>query len=135
MRYLVAFILVVALGLTSCSQKDTGSCGEEPCTADFAMITVWLADSTGNAYVPDSVQTYNTAGIKLHQSTTPSVPNSNYYTIVDDGNMNNIGKFMFNTVAFHVYKNNAIVKTDSFVVSANCCHVFKQNGVDTIVVK
>ena len=134
MRYLVSFLLIGFL-LASCSQKDTGSCGEDPCTTSFDMITFWLQDSVGNAFVPDSVQTFNTAGIKLHQSTTPSVPNTSFYTVIDDGDMNNIGKFMYNTVAVHIYKNNAIVKTDSFIVSANCCHVFKQNGADTIVVK
>lgn len=135
MKYLFS-ILLTGLFFTSCRQKDTGACGDVACTADFAMINVLVQDSVGNAFVPDKVETFNiSTGALLHQSTTPSVPNTNYYTVVDDGNKQVIPAFAFTTVEFRVSKNNMIVKRDSFIMSSNCCHVFKQVGVDTVVVK
>lgn len=100
------------------------------------MINVLLLDSIGNGYMPDKVETYNvSSGALLHQSTTPSIPNTNYYTVVDDGNKQAIPAFAFTTVEFRVTKNNMIVKRDSFIMSSNCCHVFKQAGADSVIVK
>ena len=132
---LIILVFIASLFVVSCSQKSTGSCGEEICTTDFAMVNVVLKDSVGNNFIPDKVETINTSGTVLHQSTTLSIPNSNSYTVIDDGDINKIAKLSFNTVLFRIYKNNMLVKTDSMIVSASCCHVFKQNGLDTIVVK
>jgi hypothetical protein len=135
MRYILSIVLVGFL-FTSCTQKDTGACGDVVCTADFAMINVVLQDSVGNAYIPDKVETYNiSSGALLNQSTTPSIANTNYYTVVDDNNKQAIPMFAFTTVEFRVTKNNMVVKRDSFIMSSNCCHVFKQAGTDTVVVK
>lgn len=134
MRSLV-LIFIGSVLLCSCQQKDTGSCGEEICTTEFVSLSVILKDSLGNNYIPEKVETYNTAGTMLHQSTTPLIPSENAYTIIDDGDKNEITKLSFNTLAFKIYKNSTVVQTDTFIVSSDCCHVFMQSGYKTIIVK
>ncbi len=118
--------------LTQCN-NDTTSCEKTMCTADFRMITVTLKDSIGNDYVPDKVETYYNGSL-IKQDTLPSVPMQNVYTIIDDSNLQQIRLNINREVTFKIIKNGVVIKQQIYVVKADCCHVSKVNGLDTIIV-
>ena len=101
---------------------------------EFRMITVSLKDSTGNDYIPDKVETYLN-GTLIHYDSIPAVPAQNVYTIVDDSNLQTLQLNVNKDVNFKVIKNGSVIKEQVFTVKADCCHVSKVSGVDTIQIQ
>ena len=134
MRGLSLLILLTGIGWSSCTQSGDGSCAEENCSADFVMITANITDSIGNPFYPDSTVTITENGKRLHTQNSPTFPSTSQYTIIDDSHMNSLAKFFVSTVYCKVYKDDSLIHTEPYAVSANCCHVFKQSGSATIVV-
>ncbi len=127
--------IAVWLALASCGPKRIPeSCNGVICTAEFRMLTVYLQDSLGNAYTPDKVETYDVNAHLINMQTIPAVPGGNAYTYIDDHNLSDLGVNMANEVIFKVIKHNATVKQDTFTVKADCCHVIKISGADTLTV-
>lgn len=134
-RLLGLGILSIGIFLCSCGRKRLpDSCVGAICTADFRMITVQIKDSVGADFVPDKVETYNSNAELINYQTTAAIPGQNVYTIVDDGDLNDLGVNIENEVTLKIIKNNAVIATQSFMVKADCCHVIKISGTDVIVV-
>lgn len=127
--------LVVGISLfTQCNNSNSTSCEKTMCTMEFRMITVSLKDSTGNDYIPDKVETYLN-GTLIHYDSIPAVPAQNVYTIVDDSNLQALQLNVNKDVNFKVIKNGSVIKEQVFTVKADCCHVSKVSGVDTIQIQ
>jgi hypothetical protein len=99
------------------------------------MLTVYLKDSNGAAYTPDKVETYSTDMQLINTQSSTAIPGESMYTYIDDSNLDDLGVNTPNEVIFKVIKNNTTVKQDTFTVKADCCHVIKISGADTLVVQ
>lgn len=136
MKSIVVFIsmcLYISIGMMAC-KSSSNSCANTMCTADFRMITVMLKDSVGNDYIPDKVETYYN-GTLIHQDSISSVPMQNVYTIIDDNNLQSLQLNINRDVTFKIIKNGLVKKQQGYVVKADCCHVSKVSGLDTIIVQ
>lgn len=123
----------ISITLLNCN-SSSNFCANTMCTADFRMITVTLKDSVGNDYIPDVVETYYN-GALIHQDSISSVPLQNVYTIIDDNNLQSLQLNINRDVTFKIIKNGSVKKHQSYVVKADCCHVSKVSGLDTIIVQ
>ncbi len=128
--------LLFAIFICSCGNKRIpDSCTGAMCTADFKMLTVFLKDSNGAAYMPDKVETYSIDMQLINTQSGPTIPGESMYTYIDDSNLNDLGVNTPNEVIFKVIKSNTTVKQDTFTVKADCCHVIKVSAADTLIVQ
>jgi len=127
-------LLVAGFSLFTQCKNNSTSCDNMMCTTEFRMITVSLKDSIGNDYIPDKVETYLN-GTLIHYDSIPAVPVQNVYTIVDDSNLQALQLNVNKDVVFKVIKNNSIVKEQTYTVKADCCHVSKVSGTDTLQIQ
>lgn len=135
-------LLFIAIGFSLFSiqcKKNCGSpninedCSLVLCTKEFRSISVQIKDAQGNPFVFDKTET-KLNGTVIHSETQASDPTLGNCTIVDDSDMQDLGTNQQQTVSFLVYKNNQVVSTATFVVSADCCHVDKVSGNSEIII-
>jgi hypothetical protein len=98
----------------------------------FAMITVQLTDTAGEPVKLDEVYTLRTgngAKISFEQNTT-----GGRYTVLDDSYQKELSNITddFRLVGI---RNGVKVVDESYTLGADCCHVRKESGRDSIIVK
>ncbi len=132
LKAIVFFLIVI---ITSCGTKKTpNSCVGVICTADFRMMTIKLVDSLGADFLPDKVETYKDDSVLIQSQMGPVIPGQNMYTIVDDGNLKDLGVNIENNVLFKVFKNGQVQKQQLFKVKADCCHIIPISKDSVLVV-
>lgn len=128
--------LLSGIFISSCGIKKTpDSCKGAICTAEFRMLTVYLKDSSGADFIPDKVETYNSNAQLINYQTAPAMPGESVYTYIDDNDLADLGVNIENDVVFKIIKNNQVIKEQPFKVKADCCHVIKVSGADTLIVQ
>ncbi len=120
-------------GMIAC--HNTNSCEKVMCTADFRMITVQLQDSSGNPFVADKIISINNTNQILHTDTGMLLGDGRYYTIADDSHLKLLQQdTSYRSIIMKVIKNNDTLASASYTIAADCCHVSKVAGKDTIVI-
>ena len=98
----------------------------------FASVNVAVTDKNGNSI---NLQDFYT--INIATGDTLRYNNSSWqegaYTVLDDSYVSKMHneKFQFR---FAGIKNNATVVNELYTISADCCHISKEAGKDTIVI-
>lgn len=133
---LIALLLVSAPAFmgTSCKRVATNSdpCAGVMCTMMFAMITVQVTDADGIPAKLDEAYTVrngNGAKITVEQHMTDG-----RYTVLDDSYQKELSN-KTDDFRFVGIKNGIRVVDEPYTLGADCCHVRKENGRDTIIVK
>lgn len=127
--------LVVALLMQSSGCKDPvppSECGDIACTMMFAMVTVEVKDQQANKVILDEYYTIREkTGDKI--TSQSNTPDSGTYTILDDSYVTTLKN---KSEQFHFIgkKNGAEVINETYVISADCCHVNKVSGKSTITI-
>ena len=117
----------------TCNSKNGNnkSCEGVICTAMFASVTVHISNTAGQPVVLDDTYTIRKKTgekIKPGQNTADGS-----YNVLDDSYRSIIA----NTSEFFQFigiKNGVQVVNESYIISADCCHVNKVSGKDSIVV-
>ena len=136
MKYNLFSLFLLIVFATACNKKKLpDSCEGVMCTANFAMISVNIVDSVGNPFLPQKVETVNMQNDVVLVDTNASIPFQNMYNVLTDSEKDILGINIENTFIYHVYQNNNIVATDTFIIKADCCHIIKVKGNNTLVVK
>lgn len=128
-------LLFFVLVFTNCNKKttqQTNVCEGVACTAMFAMINVDLKDSTGSPYTADTTYTIRTDNNDTISVSTTITAGT--YTILDDGYVSKMQNKQY-TFRFIAVKNGKNMVDELYTISADCCHINKQSGKSTIVVK
>ena len=126
--FLLGFMLVFA----SC-KKGMDTCKEAICTMDFRSIGLVLQTPQGTAASVDYVQTYR-GGQLLHTDVGVLSGNSWVVHLLDDSHRSKLNLNMNETLRVKVIKQGLVVKEVDVVALADCCHVNKVSGVDTLQV-
>ena len=119
----ICFLLTTS---SSCKkEKDTGDCDGIACTMMFAMVTVNVTDSAGQAVKLDDAYTISniTADTIRHEQNLHDMG----YIVLDDSYQ----KYIVNTSAtfqFIGVKDGKQVVNAPFVIGADCCHINKISG-------
>jgi hypothetical protein len=131
----IAAIAITATLFTSCKPEDNaGPCDGANCTALFAMIPVTITDSTGGSINFDRVFAYPTDNKKDTIKSFKSDGISNVYIIVDDNYLENM-RNSTRTIRFVGMKNGTAIVDEPYTISADCCHIKRESGKETIIVK
>lgn len=98
----------------------------------FASVSVYVADNSGQPVLLDEAYS-------VKQSTGEVIRGGNHpgdgiYTILDDGYQKRIATIGVD-LRFIGKKNGTVVVDEPYRVIADCCHVSKASGKDTLVVQ
>ncbi len=122
------FISVLLLG---CIEKN--NCKNAICTEMFAMATVKINVPTNIPISEISTQTISLSKINtIHTQTGASSSQNHLFTIVDDSDLNELGFNSNQEVELKIFRNGTFLKSASFVITTDCCHVTKTEGPDEI---
>lgn len=136
--FLPVFVATAAL-FASCSRQalrvsdDAVPCANVMCTMEYRTLTVSLRDSTGGPVVLDSFHTTERSGVRLAPMYYAEEAKDGRYTVLNDGWAGSHR----NTAAdllFLGFKDGREVVRQSFVVQADCCHISKKSGPDSVTV-
>lgn len=129
MRRIYLFVLVLPLLSTKCI-KDDKNCTQAICTEMFASVNVNVLDKNGNSATLQDYYTINTITGDTMRHDNNGWPQGSY-TVVDDSYVKKMynSKLQFRFVGI---VNNAMVVDEMYTIAADCCHVSKETGKDTI---
>lgn len=129
-------VVALPLLLSACNPKESiipaNNCSDVFCTAIFASVSINVEDKNGNAVELHDFYTVNRSTNDTIRSSVPSW-NKGTYTVVDDGYTSK----MFNKTydfSFIGIVNNQVVINEPFSISADCCHVSKVSGKESIII-
>lgn len=140
MRNILRLVLVTVVSSSlmsaSCSRKmeplPQKLCEGVMCTAMFTMITVSIADSNGQPVALDNYYTLRPrTGEKI---TSQQTLGNGSYVVLDDSYQKNLVN-QSEDFRFVGIKNGLRVVDEPYRLSADCCHVKKENGRATVVAK
>lgn len=128
------FLLVGLVSLMACN-KDQKVCKDAICTLEIRTVGLVIRTSTGT--LPPSVdycETYLNG--RLLNKATPQVEGSNSLVqVLDDSHRT---KFTLNkneTIQIRVFQQGVVTKEVSMGILADCCHINRLSGPDTVVVQ
>ncbi len=129
MKSIINFVLVImALGCT-----PTKNCKNAICNTMFASVNVNLSDSTNPNLNGISTQTQLLPlGQTIHTQTEPSSSQLGGFTVVDDSDLKELGFNTSHKVELKISKNGTLIKTISYTLTTDCCHVSKTAGPDEV---
>lgn len=130
MKKLLKFF-IVSSSLLACKDKD--ECANQICTMDFRMVTVKLSLANGTDYIPDKTETYLDNGQLIHIQSSPTLLTENIYTVVDDGNLNQLNLDQTTHLSVKIYQNGLQDTVIDYQVQRDCCHVEKISGPVEVV--
>lgn len=126
--------LVILLGIQiifSCSETKTivedNQCNKIDivCTENFITISIEIVDSNDNPVTLDSFKV-------IQKNTGKDISNNanlynNYYPIVDDSYQHQLEN-KEQTFIFMGFKDNKEVVKETYVIAADCCHIYLVSG-------
>ena len=126
MRLLIPFFCLLLLSRCQCKPN---SCAQTMCTADFRSIAVHLTDTAGQPFSPDAVETW-LEGKLLQRSTSGNWDSS--YTIADDSHLAQLQLNVNREANVKILKGGTVRLEHPYILFADCCHVSKKSGPDTL---
>lgn len=126
------FLCSALLFLNSC-RRAGNECNGVACTEEFRSIGVQLKTPTDSFYVPQKVQVITDKGKLLNEESKAG--SDSLYTLVDDSHIADIRLNINRTFNIKIFKANKVVKQQTFVVRADCCHIEPVDVPAVIVVE
>jgi hypothetical protein len=124
-----ALLLMTPFLMASSCNKDK-SCRQAICTAIFASVMVKVETSQGVPVQLDEVYTIRkSTGEKITPSQTMA---EGRYSVLDDSYKDRMAN-RTDEFRFIGKKGGQIVVDETYIISADCCHVKKETGKDTII--
>lgn len=131
MRKTFLFVLAIPFMAMQCKKKD--DCSKAICTEMFASVNVIIQDKDGNHTDLQDYYTINVATGDTLRHNANGWPEGSY-TVVDDSYVNKMynSKLQFRFIGI---QNNTIVVDEMYTISADCCHISKESGKDTVTLE
>jgi hypothetical protein len=127
MKHLSIF-LILSLVFGSC----TKNCKDAICTMEFTQVGVSL-ESKSNPDLEGIKTRTSISGTSEVVQENAGPFHSNNFTLVDDSNLKSIGFNSKKKVVFEVFLNQKLIHSENYEVGADCCHVRKVSGKESIV--
>lgn len=127
-----AVIVVLALPFLAMQCKNKNNCDRAICTEVLMSVSVNVTDKNGNNIDLQDHYTINVAnGDTIRNNNGPWPEGA--YVVLDDSYVNKMynSRLQFRFVGI---KNNIVVVDEAYTISADCCHINKESGKETIVI-
>lgn len=130
MKHQLVFLLITILLISCDKQNSSNECADAICTEDFRIFNVKVVDTNDKKIVLKSFMTLN---IPTADTITFSMNDDTTYTVLDDSYRE---KIYNQTVDFRFYgtTQNGDEFNQPYSFTADCCHVSKVSGTETIIV-
>lgn len=128
---LIAFSFLSMSAKCSKDKKQSSNCDGVMCTAMFAMVNITVTDSVGNTVKLDDAYTLRLSNNSTIRTANNSTPDGSY-TVLDDSYQKQLVNAT-DSFRFIGIKNGKQVVKETFVISADCCHINKQSGKTEVV--
>lgn len=114
-------------------EEENNNCENVMCTEIFMSVTLRVVDGNDKGITLDEFYTVNTSANDTFRS-SDGLPAEGYYPVLDDSYRT---KLRNKTQNFHFVgiKGGKKIVDEDFKISADCCHIGKQSGRDSVVVK
>ncbi len=116
----------------SCNKKVQKCTGNVICTELFAMATVHVTDNNGQDVILNDAYTIRNSTnevIRIEQT----MPNGTYI-VLDDSYLKKLQN-QADTFRFIGIKNSKEVVNELYVITADCCHINKRSGAESVTIK
>lgn len=132
MRKLI-IILTAPLFLLSCDKKaDSNNCKNAICTEEFRSVQVNVIDNQGNKVKLQDAYLIN---VQLGDTTPVTLESfDSSYIVFSDNEVKNMQNKTY-TYKFIGTLNNVQVLNEPYSFSADCCHINKVSGKETITIQ
>lgn len=139
MKRTIALLLTIGtLSLTACDKatNGAGACDNVACTAIYVTISVNLQDINKNDVSLSSyyVIRKSTGDTVTIPHTHVGIPNSSPYPVFSDYHLDWF-KNQSDFFRFVGIMNGQVVVDQEFFISADCCHIKKESGPETVIVQ
>lgn len=133
MQKIFIVLLAVPLAVNSCNNKKKNNCEGAICTQMFAAVNVTVTDKDGNKPVLSDHYTINTETNDTLRFNSGGWPGGSY-TVIDDSYVSR----MYNrTIQFRFVgvQGANVVVDEPYTISADCCHISKKSGKETVAIE
>ncbi len=125
----------IGIFLMSCTASDDkNNCAQKMCTMEFRSYNVVLRTPKGEPFIADRIASYTTSGKLLHQLDYDSTYPEYHYLVLTDQHKGDLLMNKANDIDLKIFKDGSLKKTQIFQFTADCCHINKLSGPDTVVV-
>jgi hypothetical protein len=128
--------LAVVVLMADCKKKVqsvTPACDGVACTMLFAMVNITVTDSMCGNITPDDVYTIRVDNLDtIRTSSSPVLENS--YIVLDDNYLPKMRNAKYD-FRFVCKKNGKTVVDEPFTLNADCCHISKVSGKQSVIAK
>lgn len=129
----ILLVCLLGIGGSSCNTTKKAACPPDiMCTMIFKSVSVKVTDAAGKAVKLDEAYTIHTKTKEVIRMEQHS--DAGYYVVLDDS----YRKKIQNTTAdfrFIGKKSGVQVIDALYTIGADCCHISRQSGPDTVVVR
>lgn len=130
-------LLLISLvsGIFMACNKDQSSCKEAICTMEVRSIGLVLRTAQG--VIPPSVDYCKTyLNGQLLYTGIGEVKGSNYrVSVLDDSHRSRFSLNKPQSIQVHIYQQGSKSKEVNFSILADCCHINRLSGPDTVIVQ
>jgi hypothetical protein len=128
-KLLVLSSILFSFIVFECDDVNRNDCAFALCTEEFRSIVVSMKhESDSSAFMLTDYKVIRVSDGKDLTITDDSLADNNgYYPVANDLKLD-IYKFNNVEVEFKGYLNNALIFQDSFIITANCCHISLVEG-------
>lgn len=126
------YLLLTASSCKRTTEQPSAGCERVMCTMMYAYVPSWVVDTAGAPVIFDEVYTLrhgNGERISLEQ---PQLPGG--YMVLDDSYLRKLQNSKDSFTFVGIRQGKALVQ-EGYWLSADCCHVKKDKGRDTIIVR
>lgn len=134
MRHML-FLTMSAI-LLSCGKPEEpkNECEGVLCTDLFAMTNIYVIDSaTGHTVILSDYYTVNTEKDDTFRANGNEWIDSSYLVLSD--NYMNVLRNKEYKFRFMGFKDDSLIVNEPFTIKANCCHIEKVSGKDTVRIR
>lgn len=126
------FLLVLSFPMIAMQCKQKTDCKSAICTEMFAAVNVSVKDKNGNNINLQDYYTINIATGDTLRNNNGTWPEG-AYTVLDDTYVSKMynKKLQFRFIG---RLNNSTVVDETYTISADCCHISKVAGKDTVII-
>lgn len=128
------FLLIGLVSLLACN-KDKKTCKDAICTMEVRSVGLVIRTSTGT--LPPSVDYCKTYlnGRLLHTGTVQVEGSNCLVNVLDDSHRTKFTLNKSQTVQVRIFQQGAVTQEVSMGILADCCHINRLWGVDTVIVQ
>ena len=134
-----AICLAIILLFSACKTTKKVAAAPKPCegvicTEIFKSISIKVVDAAGNDVLLSTHSTIRKRDKAVFGRTMNDAANGEQYVLLDDSSVASLANTQ-DTVTFTATTKDGKPLSADFVVGADCCHIFKVSGPETLVLR